>query len=150
MGIFGKKKRNTRLAAYGVIVDDGKILLARWTSRQGPKWMLPGGGVDFGEDPLDAAVREVAEETGYVFAPDSLLGIDSYHRTNDFHGVRIVYEGRVVGGELTFEQGGSTDMAAWFDLAEVDSLATAELVHTALALLRNKPATGRATVGGHD
>ncbi|WP_436496828.1 NUDIX hydrolase [Actinokineospora sp. HUAS TT18] len=148
MGILGTK--HSRLAAYGVVIDEGKILLARWTSREGPKWTLPGGGVDFGEDPFDAAIREVAEETGYVFAPDTLLGIDSFHRAGDFHGVRVIYEGRAVGGQLTFEQGGSTDMAAWIDLAELPELSTTGLLHTALALREHKPATGRATVGGRD
>ncbi|SDI37961.1 ADP-ribose pyrophosphatase YjhB, NUDIX family [Actinokineospora alba] len=134
--------RKTRLAAYVICVDDGKVLLSRWVSPKGPVWMLPGGGVDFGEHPMDGAIREVEEETGYIAEIDTLLGIDTIVRP-DFHGVRVIYEGRVVGGELRFEVGGSSDMAAWFDLDEVADLVHAEMLDTALALLRTRPATGR-------
>ncbi|MEO1088763.1 MAG: NUDIX domain-containing protein, partial [Acidobacteriota bacterium] len=51
----------TRLAAYAVIVEDNRLLLCR-ISPQIPahagKWTLPGGGLDFGETPEAAVVRE--------------------------------------------------------------------------------------------
>jgi len=134
--------RKTRLAAYVICVDLGKVLLSRWVSPNGPVWMLPGGGIDFGEDPMDGAIREFEEETGYIVEIDNLLGIDTIVRP-DFHGVRVIYEGQIVGGELRFEVGGSSDMAAWFDLEELDDLVHAEIVDTALALLRTRPSTGR-------
>lgn len=37
-------------------------------------WVTPGGGIDPGETEAGAAVREVAEETGYVLTEDELLG----------------------------------------------------------------------------
>ncbi|MCW2804926.1 MAG: hypothetical protein JWN06_3143 [Propionibacteriaceae bacterium] len=37
-------------------------------------WVTPGGGIDPGESEVDAAVREVAEETGYLMPPEHLLG----------------------------------------------------------------------------
>jgi 8-oxo-dGTP pyrophosphatase MutT (NUDIX family) len=37
-----------------------------------PRWLTPGGGIDEGESALDAAVRELREETGLVVAPDKL------------------------------------------------------------------------------
>ena len=55
-----------RVAAYAVIIRDDRILLARLAPRISatPLWTLPGGGLDHGEDPRAAVVREVHEETG--------------------------------------------------------------------------------------
>lgn len=60
-----------RLAAYAVCVEDGRVLLTRWVPPTGdPTWTLPGGRVDHGEDPFDAVLREVAEETGGGLRPE--------------------------------------------------------------------------------
>ncbi|MGM1059715.1 NUDIX hydrolase [Saccharothrix sp. Mg75] len=142
--------RNLRVAAYAVIIDDGRLLLSRWLGPDGPRWILPGGGLDHGEDPYDAVVREVFEETGYRAEVDRLLGIQNAHGPMvrdgvevDYHRIRIMYEARVVGGELTFEVGGSTDRAAWFPLDEVTGLDRVESVDYALELLRTAPRDGR-------
>ncbi|WP_026423938.1 NUDIX hydrolase [Actinokineospora inagensis] len=157
-------KRSLRVAAYAVCVESDKILLARWVGREGKKWTLPGGGIDHGEHPQDAAVREVTEETGYAVRIDALLGIDSVRRhftrtglrralakagnATDWHGLRIVYAATVIGGELRFEENGSTDMAAWVDLADLSTLDRTDLVDTGLALARRKPPTGRTETAG--
>ena len=52
----------SRVGAYVVCVRDGALLLVRFTGAD--RWALPGGGLDHGEDPRDAVVREVHEETG--------------------------------------------------------------------------------------
>lgn len=147
------------MAAYAVCVRDGRMLLARWVARDGARrWTLPGGGMDHGEDPYDTVVREAEEETGYTVEPVALLGVDSIRRTYprrlgtvaDFQGLRIVYEARVTGGELRYETGGSTDMAAWHPLDEVPDLDRVELVDVGLALWRERPAAGRTTADpGH-
>ena len=54
----------TRVAAYALCKRDGRILLCRigpgpWTAVG--RWTLPGGGIDFGEPPADAALRELTE-----------------------------------------------------------------------------------------
>ncbi len=140
-----------RVAAYAVCVRAGRVLLARWVPLDGspPRWTMPGGGIDHGEDPYDAVIREVREETGYEFRPTRLLGMDSLRLTDDdgaaFHGLRVVYTGEIVGGELRYEVGGSTDRAEWFDLDAVTELDRVGLVDTALALYRDRPATGSLT-----
>ena len=62
----GDLPRRQRVAAYAVILRDEQILLARLAPYlvPGELWTLPGGGIDFGEHPRDAVVREVHEETG--------------------------------------------------------------------------------------
>jgi 8-oxo-dGTP pyrophosphatase MutT (NUDIX family) len=37
-----------------------------------PRWLVPGGGIDNGEDTLTAAIRELHEETGLVVTADDL------------------------------------------------------------------------------
>lgn len=134
-----------RVAAYGIVIDGDRILLAHWREHGHSGWTLPGGGIDPGEDPADAAVREIFEETGYTAELDDLVGISSFvaqpedrltpGATEALHGLRIIYRAHVTGGELTFEVGGSTDQAAWHPLSAVPSLDRVALVDIALGML---------------
>ncbi|MER5865673.1 NUDIX hydrolase [Kitasatospora sp. NPDC002040] len=151
-----ERVRRQRVAAYGVCVQDGQVLLARWVGGDGTHaWTVPGGGLDHGEDPYDAVIREVREETGYEVVPELLLGVDSRQLIDppfarnkvptDFHSLRIVYAARVTGGSLQHETNGSTDLAAWIPLSEVAGLERVSLVDIALELYRSRPAHGRVS-----
>ncbi|MEU0244664.1 NUDIX hydrolase [Streptomyces sp. NPDC006235] len=145
-------RQKLRVAAYAICVRDGQILLARSPAPDGtPEWVVPGGGMEHGEDPYDTVRREVEEETGYRIEVTGLLGVDSSHRVFreglgravDHHAVRFVYEGRITGGELRYEVGGSTDFAAWHALDAVPGLVRVGMVDIALRLWRERPPTGR-------
>lgn len=63
-------------AACGLVVRDGKVLLARHSYV--PGWLLPGGGVGRGEPAEHAVLREMREEIGLVRAgPPVLFGLYS-------------------------------------------------------------------------
>jgi 8-oxo-dGTP diphosphatase len=145
--------KQLRVAAYALCVRDGQILLSRWVGPNGKRWTLPGGGIDHGEDPYEAVIREVEEETGYDIEVRRLLGVHTIRRVFDrpdgeidFHGLRIIYEARVTGGELRFEVGGSSDRAEWFDLDAVAGLHHSDQVDVALGLARTNPPDGRGEV----
>jgi ADP-ribose pyrophosphatase YjhB (NUDIX family) len=127
-------RRVTRVSAYAVCSDDAnRILLCRIAPGGSVNfdgwWTLPGGGLDHGEDPRDAALRELTEETGLTGELDELTDVDSWHThfTNldgeelDWHGIRFLYRCRVVGGELRDELDGSTDTARWFTPDELSA-----------------------------
>lgn len=66
-----------RRGARVVIVADGHVLLQqdRDPGLPGARfWQTPGGGIDEGEGPREAAAREVQEETGLAVDPDDLEG----------------------------------------------------------------------------
>jgi 8-oxo-dGTP diphosphatase len=143
---------DTRPAAYAVIIQEEKILMAYWKQDGKEGWTLPGGGLDLAEHPVDGCRREVFEETGYEARIERMLGIDVGHwpgeirpggSVKDFQALRLVYEATIVGGELTHEVDGSTTHAAWIPLEDVHKLNRVSLVDTALRLHRERPADGK-------
>ena len=129
-----------RVAAYAVIADGTRVLLAHWNEHGRNGWTLPGGGLEPGEDPVDAAVREVREETGYDAELDGLIGVHSHLIPEDqrspglgpLQALWIVYRAHTVGGSLMNEAEGSTDEARWFDLGEIATLRKVSLVDVGL------------------
>jgi ADP-ribose pyrophosphatase YjhB (NUDIX family) len=93
--------------AAGIITDaDGRVLLQRRGDRERDVWGFPGGAVELGESVADAAIREVAEETGLRVEVVSLLGVysnypDEYPNGDRVQSISAVFQCRVLGGTLT-------------------------------------------------
>ena len=100
--IFGTSdptmKTIRRESVRGILMDpDGTLHMV--TSTQYRDCCFPGGGIEEGEDHIDALIREVMEETGYAVDPDSVqpfgrvdqflhngfFGVDEMHLVNYFY-----------------------------------------------------------------
>ena len=132
-----------RVAAYAVIERRGKILLTHWRRDHLHGWTLPGGGLEPGEDPRDAVVREVLEETGLEARVGKLIGVDSRVMVREegpegtdpeLHTIRIIYRATVKDGPLRNEVGGSSDEARWVSIRDIKGLRTLSLVQAAMRM----------------
>lgn len=145
-----------RFAAYGLVRDPaGRILLTRVADGYpgAGRWHLPGGGTDFGEQPTQALLRELEEETAQQGRVRGLVGVASHHEPEqvgpegfpiDWHGVRPVYDVIVeeprpldvvdVGGSTAAVRWFTPDEASWLELTAVTAEAfdAAELASEAV------------------
>lgn len=88
------------LGAYAIILDSQqRVLLCQRTDID--RWNLPGGGVESGETPWEAVVREVNEEVGLSVSVKKLLGVYAYPPAND---VIFSFLCERVTGELTLSE----------------------------------------------
>lgn len=74
--------------------DKSSVLLTK--RRDVPVWVLPGGGIEEGEQPEEAALREVAEETSMQVVIERKTG--EYFPINKLAKVTHLFECRTVGG----------------------------------------------------
>jgi 8-oxo-dGTP pyrophosphatase MutT (NUDIX family) len=123
-----------RVAAYALVTSSRGVLMTQFSDRTNAegRWGLPGGGIDDGEAPVLAVVREAWEETGQVIEVSELALIRTSHwigraptgRLEDFHAVRVVF--RAVCPEPTdpvvHDVGGTTASAAWVPPTDLDRL----------------------------
>lgn len=93
--------------SVAVVNDAGQLLMIRRSDND--QWAIPGGKQEVGETPVEAARREVREETGILCEITGLVGIFSNPRNvieytsngevrQEFS---ILFAGRPVGGEIT-------------------------------------------------
>ncbi|MCE0535484.1 NUDIX hydrolase [Kineosporia rhizophila] len=95
------------IAAAGAVIHDGagRILLVQPAYRD-DTWEIPGGGLDAGEDPLQAVEREVREELGRDHTPGRLLVVDWVPEQSDGRPplVNYVFDGGLITAEQTGTQ----------------------------------------------
>ena len=115
-----------KLGAIAIVLHEGRFLLVKRKKEPNANtWGFPGGHVELGETALDAAVRELAEETGVTGQAERYLtNIDVIVRGNDgtvrFHYLLAVVICRYQSG--TPQAADDVSDAGWFTPAEAATL----------------------------
>jgi 8-oxo-dGTP pyrophosphatase MutT (NUDIX family) len=102
-------------AAIVVEDDDGQVLLVRGARRG---WEMPGGQMEEGESPWEAAAREAQEESGVAVEVTAFCGL-SY--TAEHSVCNLLFRGRSRGGTATAQPAETLD-AAFFPRGEALAL----------------------------
>lgn len=99
------------VVSMAIIAHDGAVLMIRRRQKEGELlWAFPGGAVEAGETPEEAAVREVGEEVGLTVAADRVLGERVHPKT----GRAMVYTAcTVVDGEPSVLDAEEIAEVAW-------------------------------------
>jgi 8-oxo-dGTP pyrophosphatase MutT (NUDIX family) len=111
--------------AAGVVLDcDNQVLLQRRTDTGG--WALPGGIIDPAEEPADAAVREIFEETGVLAVPERLVAVTvsppmTYPNSDRVQYLELTFRCRPVGGQAQVNDTESLEVA-WHPLGALPPL----------------------------
>jgi 8-oxo-dGTP pyrophosphatase MutT (NUDIX family) len=122
-----------RPSAYGIVIRDNKILLVI----ENEKYHLPGGGIELGENPAEAVLREVKEETGVTAESarlldmaSSLFSFGAYDTPPDLqhvHSLLIYYACEYVSEDAADKHLDAYEVAAglrseWVDVSMLDDI----------------------------
>jgi len=115
------------VVVMGVVKQDGKVLLTLRDEEgiEGAhmKWELPGGKLEFGEDPEATVIRELKEETGYDIAVKRMIPIARTsvwdYPDHKRHVLLVCFECERVSGEINKKDGKIKDVR-WFNPDEID------------------------------
>ncbi|HET7144077.1 MAG TPA: NUDIX domain-containing protein [Anaerolineales bacterium] len=116
-----------RAAVAAMIFDEqGRVLLFKHTYRK-CEWGIPAGGLEYGEQPEKAVVREFLEETGMQIKVEKLLLAES---SKEDHNISLIFLCKIVSG--TFKESSEISEMKYFDVNDLPHMLFAEknLIHT--------------------
>ena len=116
-----------KIDVRAAVISENKILLVK---ERGDGWTLPGGWVDPGESPSEAAVRETKEESGYDVSAVRLIAIYDRDRQGHppcpFHVYKLIFLCNLVGGSARTSL--ETDAVCFFGEEELPALSESRIL----------------------
>ncbi|MFH8838058.1 NUDIX hydrolase [Streptomyces sp. NPDC017868] len=134
-----------------VVLDDrGRVLLGKRADNG--LWAIVGGIVDPGEQPADAVVREVHEETAVRCVPERIVLVETlrkpvvYPNGDICQYMDVTFRCRAVGGEARVNDDESTEVG-WFEVDELPEMKRFSYLRIEKALA-DEPTWFRTTATG--
>lgn len=126
-------REHPRLRVAVVVVREGELLLVRHQKGERTYWLLPGGGLDYGETFAECATRELREETGLEIEIERCLYLsEGVAPDKSRHIVHVTLLGRLVGGTLTKTDEAVVAEVAWVPVERLRDLTLFPAIQEAL------------------
>ena len=125
-------KKHEHVGVYALIIKNDSVLLIK--KARGPytgQWDLPGGKLEFGEEPLDGLYREIQEETGLIAKDSQLVNVLSHtvtYKSKDGEEAEMYHLGAIYKVELnetkrklkTEPDNADSNGARWLKLSDIN------------------------------
>lgn len=112
--------QGTTFVSIGVVIKDGLVLLVQRAKKEpGLNWQFPGGKIEFGESPREAAIREVFEETGIKCEIVRDVGYRIHPTTQ---AKLFYYVCNFISGEIVINKPDEIKDARWVKKEDINSL----------------------------
>lgn len=93
------------VASISIVSEDKVLIIKERQPTKGAKWNFPSGRIEYGEDILNAAMREGKEETGLETKLVGSTGVYNFISSTNNHVILFHFVGEVAGGSLKLEDG---------------------------------------------
>ncbi|MCL1911493.1 MAG: NUDIX domain-containing protein [Leptospirales bacterium] len=137
-------EQEVRVRVGGIVSQDGRILLIAHRKNGDIYWLLPGGGVLFGESLKDALKREFMEELNIdISVGDMAFLSDSIAPSGERHIVNICFQCSYISGDYATGKDARLHGFGFFDADEIASLKIHPPINSELmSILQGKRSAG--------
>lgn len=116
-------KNHFQPVVLAVIEQDNKYLFTKRVDEfpgYHGKWQLPGGGLEFGENPVEGLRRELREELGVEVKDVKLIPFVDTRVRNDWQGIFISFLCRLENPDAEIYLNEEASEYRWFEKEEID------------------------------
>lgn len=112
-----------RVRVAGILIEDDKVLLIEHTKNDRSYWLLPGGGVDWGESIEEAVKREFLEETNLAVEIENFLFISETLAPDETkHVINLYFRVKRISGDLLLGEEAVLSDLKFFTLEEIQKI----------------------------
>ncbi|MCX7919821.1 MAG: NUDIX hydrolase [bacterium] len=137
-----------RIRVAVILIQNGTLLFVKHCKYGKEYWLLPGGGLEFGETIESCAKRELREETGFEIELGDLAFInESIPPDKHRHVLNLFFWGTIIGGTLNVQPDGVLIDAAFIPIEKIPELTMFPRVNRELLTLIQRKSVEQISLG---